>query len=305
MRRPPRIVAAALLLAGLGCGSEESHPVVRAPEAHGTPPIARAPEAKGPPPVVRAPGEIPSFAREVPALRSGEPVFRFNGKDLDGFYVYVKGHGRDDPNKVFTVRDGMIHVSGEEYGGLTTRDEFQDYHLVVEWKWGDQTWAPRKDKARDSGVLVHCVGADGAHGDSWMESQECQIIEGGVGDFWLVVGRENPRLTCETRTGPDGQLYFEKGGTPVTLDSGHINWWGRDPSWKDVRGFRGAGDIEKPAGEWNHMEVICNGDTITTILNGLVVNIGTKSSLTRGKILLQSEGAEIFFRKVEVRPLTK
>jgi hypothetical protein len=248
---------------------------------------------------------VPSFARDVPVIRSGEPVFQFNGKDLFGFYPFVRGRGRDDPNKVFTVRDGMICVSGQEFGGLTTQDEFQDYHLIVEWKWGERTWAPRKEKARDSGILVHCVGADGAAGGNWMQSQECQVIEGGTGDFIMVAGREKPSLTCETRVGPDGQLYFEKGGKAVTRDSRRFNWWGRDPSWEDKLGFRGARDVEKPAGEWNRMEIVCDGDSITTILNGYLVNAGTRSSLTRGKILIQSEGAEILARKVEVRPLIK
>jgi hypothetical protein len=250
-------------------------------------------------------GEVPSFARDVPVIRSGEPIFKFNGKDLAGFYPYLHDRGREDPNKVFSVRDGMICVSGQEFGGLTTRDEFHDYHLVVEWKWGERTWSARKTKARDSGILVHCVGADGAAGGNWMESQECQVIEGGTGDFIMVPGKGKPSLTCETRVGPDRQLYFEKGGKAVTRDSGRFNWWGRDPSWKDELGFRGARDVEKPAGEWNRMEVVCDGDAITTILNGYVVNIGTKSSLTRGKILFQSEGAEILFRKVEVRPLIR
>ena len=249
--------------------------------------------------------EVPSFARDVPTIRSGEPVFQFNGKDLAGFYTYLHGQGREDPNQVFTVRDGMICVSGQEFGGFTTQDEFQNYHLITEWKWGERTWAPRKQKTRDSGILVHCVGADGAASGNWMESQECQIIEGGCGDFIMVGGKEKPSLTCETRVGPDKQLYFEKGGQPVTKNSGRFNWWGRDPSWKDTLGFRGSRDVEKPAGEWNRMEVLCDGDSITTILNGYVVNIGTKSSLTKGKILFQSEGAEIFFRKIEVRPLIK
>ena len=215
----------------------------------------------------------------------------------------MRDRGRDDPKHVFSVRDGMIDISGEEFGGLTTRNEFQNYHLITEWKWGERTWAPRKDKARDSGILVHCVGPDGAAGGNWMESQECQIIEGGCGDFIMVAGRTKPSLTCETRVGPDRQFYFEKGGKPVTLSSVRYNWWGRDPAWKDVLGFRGRRDVEKPAGEWNRMEVVCDGDSITTILNGFVVNIGTKSSLTKGKILFQSEGAEILFRKIEVRPL--
>jgi hypothetical protein len=250
-------------------------------------------------------GEVPSFARDVPVIRSGEPIFKFNGKDLAGFYSYLRDRGRDDPNKVFSVHDGMICVSGQEFGGLTTQDEFHDYHLIVEWKWGERTWATRKTKARDSGILVHCVGADGAAGGNWMESQECQVIEGGTGDFIMVGGRGKPSLTCETRVGPDRQFYFEKGGKAVTRDSARFNWWGRDPSWKDELGFRGARDVEKPAGEWNRMEVVCDGDSITTILNGYVVNMGTKSTLTRGKILFQSEGAEILFRKVEVRPLIR
>jgi hypothetical protein len=278
-----RVVASALLLAGVALGA--------------------GPRPQDSPPAGQARGDIPSFARALPTIRSGEPIFRFNGKDLDGFYPYVRDRGRQDPNGVFSVRDGMICVSGQEFGGLTTNDEFHDYHLVVEWKWGERTWAPRKKNTRDSGILVHCVGEDGAASGNWMESQECQVIEGGTGDFIMVSGKGKPSLTCETRVGPDRQLYFEKGGKAVSRDSGRFNWWGRDPSWKDVLGFRGARDVERPAGEWNHMEVVCDGDTITTILNGYVVNIGTKSSLTRGKILFQSEGAEIFFRKIEVRPL--
>ncbi len=250
--------------------------------------------------------EIPAFARALPTIRSGEPIFQFTGKDLSGFYTYLHEHKYEDPLKVFFVQDGLIHITGEEYGGLTTRDEFQDYHLIVEWMWGDRTWKPRQRSARDSGILLHCVGRDGAAAGNWMQSQECQLIEGGCGDFIMVNGGElKPSLTCETRIGKDGQFYFEKGGKPVTRDSGRYNWWGRDPAWKDELGFRGSRDVEKPTGEWNRMEVICDGDSIINIVNGYVVNIGTKSSLTKGKILFQSEGAEIIFRKIEIRPLIK
>ena len=251
------------------------------------------------------PQDVPSFARELPVIKTGEPVFRFNGKDFTGFYAYTKGHKYEDPNRVFTVKDGMILISGEEYGGLATCGNFGNYHLVAEWKWGEKTWAARKDKSRDSGILLHCVGPDGAVGGQWMESIECQIIEGGCGDFLNVGGLGKPSLTCETRVGPDKQLYYEKGGNPVTHTGGRFNWWGRDPAWKDVLGYRGPRDVEKPVGEWNRMEVVCDGDTITNIVNGFVVNVGTKSSPTMGKIQFQSEGAEIVFRKIEVRPIVK
>lgn len=247
----------------------------------------------------------PDFAKELPKIRTGDPIFRFNGKDLTGFYTYTKESKHDDKNHVFTVKDGMVVVSGQEFGGFTTKDSFKDYHLLVEWRWGDKTWGSRKTKSRDSGILLHCVGEDGAAGGNWMESVECQIIEGGTGDFILVGGKNTPRMTFETRTGPDKQPYWEKGGTKITRQGGRINWWGRDPQWKDVLGVRGPRDVEKPVGEWNTIEVICDGDSITNILNGHVVNAGTQSSHTEGKILLQTEGAEIHFRKIEVRPLIK
>ncbi|MFO0891491.1 MAG: DUF1080 domain-containing protein [Isosphaeraceae bacterium] len=248
---------------------------------------------------------VPGFARDVPSVRTGPPVLAFNGKDLTGFYTYLHDHKYEDPDKVFSVRDGQLVISGKEFGGITTRDEYQDYHLITEWKWGGKTWPPREKNTRDSGILLHCVGPDGAAGGHWMQSQECQIIEGGCGDMIVVPGQSKPSLTCEVRIGPDGQPYYQKGGRPKTLTGGRFNWWGRDPNWKDVLGFRGSHDIEKPAGEWNRIEVICDGDTITNIVNGVVASVGTKSSLTRGKLIFQSEGAEIIFRKIEIRPLVR
>lgn len=248
--------------------------------------------------------DIPEFAKDLPEVTTGEPVLSFNGHDLSGFYTYLKDGKYEDPRGVFSVVDGQIRISGEEWGGITTEEEYEDYHLIVEWRWGDETFAPRADRSRDSGILLHCVGEDGAAGGQWMESVECQIIEGGCGDFILVGGAGRPTLTCSVRE-EGGQLYFDPvDGSPVTRDSVRFNWWGRDPQWKDVLGFRGARDVEKPAGEWNRMEVICDGDRITNIVNGYVVNVGTGSSHTKGKILLQSEGAELFCRRFEVRPLT-
>src|SRR5690349_18120229 len=77
-----------------------------------------------------SPNGIPSFAKDVPNIKTGEPIFQFNGKDLSGFYTFTKYHKLEDPNKVFTVKDGEIRVSGEEWGGFTTRDEYSNYHLI-------------------------------------------------------------------------------------------------------------------------------------------------------------------------------
>ncbi|ODT96715.1 MAG: hypothetical protein ABS79_07860 [Planctomycetes bacterium SCN 63-9] len=264
--------------------------------------------ANAAPPTTAGAANIPAFAKAVPKVRTGAPVLAFNGKDLTGFYTYLKETRYEDPKKVISVKDGAIRVSGEDYGGFTTREEYQDYHLVVEWKWGGAAHPPRVKNARDSGILLHCVGPDGSYAGYWMESQECQIIEGGTGDFIMVgSGKEKPApsLTADLRIGADKQYYFDPGSPSLKRAGGRNNWWGRDPEWKDEIGFYGKKDLDKPAGEWNTLEVICDGDSITNIVNGYVANAATKSSLTRGKILFQSEGAEILFRKIEVRPLIK
>jgi len=71
-----------------------------------------------------------------------------------------------------------------------------------------------------------------------------------------------------------------------------------------VKGFRGQRDVESPAGKWTRIEVICDRGNITTLVNGQVVNVGTGSSLRKGKLLFQSEGAEIFYRRIELTPLS-
>ena len=258
------------------------------------------------------------------AADDAKTVPLFNGKDLTNFYTYLgapkKGEPplgkNNDPRKVFTVvqEDGkpVIRVSGEVWGCFTTEKEYEDYKLVVEFKWGPKVWPPREKAARDSGLLVHCVGPDGAHGGFWMESIECQMIEGGTGDFIVVAGKKTvgPRITCEVEdrpTGPKGakQAYYKEGGAKREFRGGRVNWWGRDPMWEDKLGFRGPKDVEKPVGEWNTYEVTCAGDTIIVALNGQVVNRATNVFPTKGKILFQSEAAEVFFRKIDLTPLPK
>jgi hypothetical protein len=227
----------------------------------------------------------------------------FNGRDLTGFYVSMKENKLTDPKGVFTVKDGAIHVSGEEWGGLTTVEEWTNYHLVAEWKWGGKNWPPRAGKTRDSGILIHGAGADGAAGSGWLESIEYQIIEGGTGDMILVRGKTRPSATAEVEKGENNQTYWKKGGEKVTRDSGRFNWYGRDRAWQDKLGYRGPVDVEKPVGQWNKSEIIARGDTLKYYLNGKLVLETTAVRPTAGKIQIQSEAAEILIRKLELRPL--
>lgn len=240
----------------------------------------------------------------------------FNGRDLEGFYTWIPATGREDPDKVFTVVhqiDGApaIRSSGQHYGGFVTKQAYANYRLVVEFKWGQVTWHPRKDKTMDSGILLHCTGEDGnasaTFNSPWMRSVEYQMIEGGTGDIILVRGfqRGDPTRLSTRLTSPirPGTRNWDPSGTPTEFDGGRIDWQYRDPQWKDVLGFRGAKDVERPVGQWNLIEVICRDDTLEYFLNGVRVNGGIKSELTSGRLLFQSEGAEVFFRRIELHPL--
>jgi hypothetical protein len=193
----------------------------------------------------------------------------FNGKNFDGWHFHIRHADKSDPTAdpkgVFQVEDGVIHVSGEEFGCLTTDEEFSDYRLSLEFKWGEKRYPPRENAKRDAGVLMHCVGPEKV----WPKSIECQIQEGDCGDFYMV------------------------GGAELTIDGKRFDR-GRGVKTKDA---------EKPRGQWNTVEVICQGGKITNKINGEVVNEGTDSSVTKGKIVLQSEGAELFYRNVKIEPL--
>lgn len=217
----------------------------------------------------------------VAALAAGDEIRLFNGKNLDGFYTYLRSHGRNqDPDRVFRVENGQIRVSGAEYGYLCTEREFGDYYLSAEFRWGDATWAPRETKARDSGVLFHVSGEDKV----WPRSIEYQLIEGGTGDIIVV----------------DGASLTVKG---ETRDKGRFDRFGKG-AWQDVIGYRDPnGEVEKPRGEWNRMEMWIEGSKVRLHLNGKLVNEGTGASVTKGKILFQSEGAEVWFRNIVLRTL--
>lgn len=245
---------------------------------------------------------------DAPNQSIDKTINLFNGDNLDGWYSFLKNRGRDnDPKSVFTVKDGMIRISGEEWGCITTLAEYENFSLVTEFKWGELAFEPRLDKARDCGVLLHSQGEDGGSSGTWIHSIECQIIEGGTGDFIVVGdGSDQFQITSTVAFEKQGNSFvFQPEGHPETINTGRINWFGRDPEWKDTLGFRGENDIEKTVGEWNTLECIAEDDQITIFLNGILVNKATNVKPSKGRIQIQSESAEIFFRKIELTPLSK
>lgn len=237
------------------------------------------------------------------ADRPSEKIPLFNGRDLAGWTTWLKDTRREDPSGVFSVVDGAIRCSGRGTGYLATEKAWRDYRLVVEYRWGGFTGGSKT--VRNSGILVHATGPDGGGGrGAWMPSVEVQLAQGCVGDLIVIRGADVPvALTSDTVKGPDGRTRWSPGGTPTPY-AGKQFWWSKhEAGFKELIDTRGKDDVESPPGEWTRVEVVARGSRLTVSVNGTVVNEAYDVSPAAGKILLQCEGFEVFFRTVELHPL--
>lgn len=241
----------------------------------------------------------------------------FNGRNLAGWDTYIGPPLDDagkklstvavglnnDPKHVFTVveQDGekVIRISGEQWGGISTTKEYSNFHFRLMFKWGALSWGQKKNKKKDSGLLYYAVGAHGADYGAWMRSQEFQIEEGNSGDYWGVAGGMQDITVIKKSDSayvydPSGQLYTFSEKSKV----------GRHCSKQ--------GDAENASGEWNTLDLYCHGDTSVHVVNGKIMMVLYHSSqlergqvlpLTKGKLQIQSEGAEVFYKNITVEPL--
>jgi Domain of Unknown Function (DUF1080) len=227
-------------------------------------------------------------ATPIPSHGKLKPLF--NGKDLSGFDIFLEKHGtNNDPDKVFQVEDGALHISGAEFGGLVTKKEYKNYYLRAEFKWGERVYPPRVGNARDSGIQYHITGPLKV----WPRMMEFQVSEGSVGDIWLVGG---PSLEV------NGKLY-ESGEGKTLKPYVRIPRFGRGEV-TNVTGFRQPeGEVEKGPGEWNVLELVADHHRVAQYVNGKLVNEGKNANTTQGRIDFQSEGAEVYFRNMALAPL--
>lgn len=235
-------------------------------------------------------GELDLDAFEYVPLpvEQGEMERLFNGRDLTGWYpVLEKRRKGEDPNRIFTVKDGLLCVSGEETGGITTERNFRDYRLVVEYRWTGKGIGSRKGMAADSGVLYHSQGKDLAWHGTWMRSFECNILRGRTGDFVIVSTKDSPiRYEAEIA----GKTHVNECNLP------------NDFARKDWKNVEETPDVspERPFGEWNTIEIVCRGDAVEHWLNGVKVFEARRLTPSEGRLQIQSEGHPIEFRRIDL-----
>lgn len=263
--------------------------------------------------------------------QQGRATPLFNGRDLtgwDSWLGYADAHDtygqptagpiglNHDTTGVFRVEttDGRpaIHVSGKIWGGLLTNRSYGNYHLHLQFKWGEHAWFPMP---RNNGVLYHSHGAYGAFFGTWMSALECELMPGSLG-MLLAIGDSKGThsfLTVDWRVGAKVQVgrdpaipypfrRFMPGGALQPIQVPAFN----------VDANRNA---EKPIGEWNTLDIYTLGDRSIHVVNGVPVMAasgltttdakGVRRPLVRGRIQLQSEGAETWFRDITITPITR
>lgn len=195
----------------------------------------------------------------------------------------------------------VLRISGEIWGGISTKEEYENYHLQFQFKWGELKWYPRNKDSdkRDSGLLYHGVGNHGDGDGFWLISQEFQIQEGDCGDYWGVAGAA---FDIRAKKNKEDVYQYDENGSIMTF--GNHTEIGRY--------CKKYPDGEKPNNEWNTVDLYCFGGTSVHIINGIVTMIlensrrlqnDIETPLTKGKIQFQSEAAEIFYKNIKIRPI--
>lgn len=186
----------------------------------------------------------------------------FNGKDLSN-WNFVVDKNSVPADQVYSVKDGVIHIVGNPFGYMYTKDKYSNYKLHVEWRW------PNGEEKANSGIFLLIEEPK----NPFPNGIECQLCAGKVGDFVLLGGS-------------DLAEFQNKPGT-------------KRPAFPVVN--REVADVEKEAGEWNEANIYVKEGVITVYINGIYQNTGTNKT-KEGYIGLQSEGKEIEFRNVTVTP---
>ncbi|WDF74762.1 3-keto-disaccharide hydrolase [Novosphingobium sp. KACC 22771] len=241
-------------------------------------------------------------------LRAAPPVSPwrnlFNGRNLDGWSVFQQGENSPDQHGAVAIEQGILHFLGPRYAGpdtatfghIATLETHGNYHLRLEYRWGERRFAPRTLQRRNSGLLYHMAPE---RDRLFPDCVEFQIEEDDVGDAIMVNTKalQGP-LLGGTPLWPKYLPFLPRTYEEPTQAGGIARQW-----------FRHAGAYERLDG-WNTLDLYAFGDQAAHLVNGRIVNTlfgmiaRDGAPLGKGRIALEFEAAEVFFRNIAIRDLT-
>lgn len=223
----------------------------------------------------------------------------FNGENFEGWHLKLKNGDEAMAQKVYAIEDGMVHVfkdfpdsinlnTGENatHGLFYTNKAYSKYILKFEYKWGEKIANNFDQWQYDAGCYYH------VYDDKiWPKGIEYQIRYNHIternhtGDFWAAGTSFNWFAAADSTT----FLLPEDGGIDMGERKNELYGYAK-PKYNALNN------------KWNKCEIIVMGDKYTIHkLNGVIVNMGTNLSHSEGMIGFQSETAEIFYRKIEIK----
>ncbi len=238
------------------------------------------------------------------AQKNKKPGFvaLFNGKDLNNWNLKLRNGDSAMAAKVYSVDKGVIHVyknfpdsfgiavnKNATHGLFYTKKKYSRYILKFDYKWGKKIFNNFHQFQYDAGCYYHVFDDK-----IWPDGVEYQVRYNHVtgknhtGDFWA----SNTLFQWYADTTKNQFLPAANGGVAIAKRSGE---------------HRGK-DVPHHAldNEWNTCEVIVMGNKYAIHkLNGKLVNYATDLSVAEGIIGFQSETAEIFYRNILIKELSK
>lgn len=245
---------------------------------------------------------LPAWTRASAHGSGWQPLW--DGRTLDGWSFWQDGVGDDDTMGVVSIQDEVLHFHGDGYahdtappGFIATLADYGNYHLRLQYRWGQRRWAPRGWLARNSGVLYH-LGAP-RPAVLFPEGIEFQMQEGNCGDAILIdaLGVQGASLGGSPMWPNWIPAFSDESIEPTRFGGLSRRWLPRLTAFERE-------------GEWNTLDLVCFEDQAAHMVNGRIVNTLFKlrradgtTPLTAGRIALEFEWAEIAFRQVMIRQL--
>lgn len=187
----------------------------------------------------------------------------FNGHDFAG-WEFVTTPASDIQTVCKILPEGVISAAGRPIGFMASKASYENYKFHAEWRW--------TDKPGNGGVLIHI--SSGPKDRAWPLSLQIQTKNKNVGDFLPMAGA----TFTESLTSEPGAK------TPIKARTGSV-------------------DSEKPAGEWNSCDIVCQDGTVEVTINGVLQNKITNAMPHSGRVGFQFEGTPFQIRRVTLTPL--